>query len=619
MPPFKKLDWKKNLVSPEEAIMKIKPGMTVFIGTGPAAPRTLIRTLLESDGHNVRDIELVQLAIHGNVILSVKDLHVQNYRLKTFFSGFVSSKTIQSGLVDLIPAYSSEIPELINKGKVPIDAAFIQITPPDSAGYCSLGVAVDVAREAINNASIVFGEITKEMPFTYGDTFVSIKEFDVLVDSTSESISHERHTVSKQMKKVAQNVASVIKDGDCLGFSNGSLFDALVPHLKDKKDLGIHSLYFTDAMAELIKSGAVTNSRKTPFRGKSLTSYAMGSKKLMNWLHRNPRVEFQGTDFVCNPVFIGKIPQFVAIYQAEKVDLLGGIAFPLTGSVITGPGEVIDFFQGADASEEGCTVIGLPSRDHKGNTNILLSLMDYPNQLRLRESVYMIATEYGVANLKWKTLRERAQAMIEIAHPDDRQDLMEQAKKKKLLYANQIFISDSVHLYPTHIACNDLFKGEIPLRFRAIKPSDEEQMRRFFYRFSDEAKFYRFFYSVKTMSHDKMQEYINIDYSKEMSIIGLSGKPGDEIIVAEARFVRDDRSNYGEVAFLIDDSFQGLGIGSYMLNLLIKMAKEQGLLGLTAEVLSDNLPMKKVFEKTKYPMEAQLENGVYCLTMHFND
>jgi len=615
----KTIDWKKKQVSPDDVLRKIRPGMTIFIGTGPAAPLTLMKALLDSDEHNVRDIELVQLTVHGNVILSVKDLRTQNYRLKTFFSGFVASRTIKSGLVDMIPAYSSEIPKLINQGKVQIDVAFIQITPPDSEGFCSLGVAVDVAREAMDKASIVVGEINSEMPFTYGDTFVSIKEFDLLVTSVESPFTYDQYEIDDQMDKVAENLASVIKDGDCLGFSNGPLFEALVPHLKEKKNLGIHSLYFTDAMAELVKGGVVTNSKKTPFRGKSLTSYAIGSKNLMKWLHRNPLIEFQGTDFVCNPIFIGKIPQFVALYQARKVDLLGGIAFPMTGSIITGPGEVIDFLQGAETSEEGCTIIGLPSRNDQGESNILLSLMDYPNQLRLRESIHMIATEFGVANLKWKTVRERAQAMIDIAHPDDRQSLIEQAKEMKLLYANQIFISQSAHLYPSRVACKATFKGEIPIRFRAIRPSDEEQMRRFFYRFSDEAKFYRFFYSVKTMSHDKMQEYVNIDYSKEMSIIGFSGKVGDETIVAEARFVRDDRSSYGEVAFLIDDRFQGLGIGSYMLNLLIQMAREQGLMGLTAEVLSDNLAMKKVFEKANYPMEALLENGVYSLTMHFNE
>ena len=184
----KKFDWKKILVPPEDALTKIRPGMTVFIGTGPAAPLTLMQSLLEYDGRNVRDIELVQLAIQGNVILSVQDLKTYNYCLITFFSGFISSQTVKSGLVDMIPAYSSEIPELINKGKVSIDVAFIQITPPDSAGYCSLGVAVDVAREAMNKASLVVGEINTDMPFTYGDTFVSIKEFDLLVNSTNKQV-----------------------------------------------------------------------------------------------------------------------------------------------------------------------------------------------------------------------------------------------------------------------------------------------------------------------------------------------------------------------------------------------------------------------------------------------
>jgi acyl-CoA hydrolase/RimJ/RimL family protein N-acetyltransferase len=615
----KKLSWKKKRVSTQEVLTKIRPGMTLFIGTGPAAPRTLMKALFDSDQHNIRDLELVQLAVQGDVILSVADLHAQNYRLKTFFSGFVASKTIKSGQVDLIPAYSSEIPTLINRGKVPIDVAFIQITPPDSAGYCSLGVAVDVAREAMAKAKLVVGEINADMPFTYGDTFVSIEDFDLLIDSAHEPFSYDRSKVKAQMSKVAKNVASIIKDGDCLCFSYGPLFEALVPFLKEKQDLGIHSLYFTDALAELVESGAVTNFRKTPFRGKSLTSYAFGSKKLMKWLHRNPLVEFQGTDFICNPAFIGKIPQFVALYRARKVDLLGGVAFPMAGTVITGPGEVVDFLQGAEVSKGGCTIFGLPSRNSKGESNILFALADYPNQLRLRESVHMIATEYGVANVKGKTLRERAQAMIDIAHPDDRHQLLETAKEKKLVYADQIFIQQSAHLYPVHIACEESFKDDIPIRFRAIKPSDEEQMRRFFYRFSDETKFNRFFYNIKTMSHDKMQKYVNVDYSKEMAIVGLSGTPENEIIVAEARFVRDERSNYGESAFLIDEAFQGLGIASFMMTLLIRQAKEIGLRGLTADVLLDNLGMKKVFEKTNYPLRARVINGVYSLTLQIED
>ena len=607
--------WEDRLISPRKVLNHIKPGMTIFIGTGPAAPRTLIKTLLDVDAHNIRDLELVQLTVLGDTILSLDRLNAPNHRLKTFFSGYIASETLLSGQVDLIPAYYSEIPKIIKSGKVDIDVAFVQITPPDDAGYCSLGVAVDVAREAMDRASLVVGEVNTKLPFTYGDTFVSVDDFDLLVRSGRDPVVYDRPVVTEQMREVAANVASVIKDGDCLSFSHGPMFDALVPFLSPKKNLGIHSLYFTDALAELVKSGAVTNSRKSPFRGKSLVSYALGSRELQCWLDRNPLVEFQGIDWVCNYRLIANNPQFVALYEGWKVDILGSVAFPLKGAVITGPGEAIDFFKGADASEDGATIIGLPSRDETGKPNILVSIQNYANQLRLRESVHMIATEYGVANLKWRTLRERAQALIDIAHPDDRQSLISEARKRGIIYSNQIFLPESVHHYPAHIEEIKTFKGGITVRFRAMKPSDEEMMRRFFYRCSKEMIFYRFFYSIKTMDHDKMQTYVNLDYQKEFSIVGLFVEKGNQKIIAEARMVRDERTYCGEVAFLIDERFQGIGIGSYLLSCLVEQAREQGLKGIVAEVLADNQPMIKVFEKAGLPLEASLGNGIYSLKL----
>ena len=616
MPSVASSNWESRMVSPQAALTRIKPGTTIFIGTGPATPRTLLKSLMATDAHNAKDLELVQLATHGN-IMSVAELHAQNYRLKTFFSGYISWKTIRSGRVDLIPAYSSQIPRILKSRQIPIDVAFIQVTPPNEAGYCSLGMAVDVAREAMDQASLVVGEINPDMPFTFGDTFVSINDFDLLVRSNHPPVTYERWEVDDTMDRVAANIASVIKNGDCLCFSYSPLFEALAPHLSDKRDLGIHSLYFTDALMDLVKSGAVNNHRKSPFRGKSLTSYALGTEALVSWLDRNPLVEFQGIDWVCNPTYIGRNPQFVAVYEARKIDLLGGVAFPTRGRVASGPGEVIDFFTGAEISRDGCTIFGLPSRNERGEPNVLIALMDYPNQFRLRESVNMIATEYGIANLKWRTLRERAQAIIDIAHPDDRKQLVEQAREKKLIYANQIYINETAHLYPSHIADEHTFKSGVTVRFRAIKPSDEEAMRRFFYRFSEEPIYYRFFYSIRTMSHDKMQEYVNVDYSKGVSIIGLVGGPSNEKIIAEARFVRDERDGFGNVAFLIEEQYHGIGIGTYLLNMLIRQAQEQGLKGLTAEVLSDNMSMMKIFEKANLPVEAHLIDGVYHIKIPF--
>ena len=292
---------------------------------------------MATDAHNAKDLELVQLATHGN-IMSVADLHAQNYRLKTFFSGYISWKTIRSGRVDLIPAYSSQIPRILKSRQIPIDVAFIQVTPPNEAGYCSLGMAVDVAREAMDQASLVVGEINPDMPFTFGDTFVSINAFDLLVRSNHPPVTYERWEVDDTMDRVAANIASVIKNGDCLCFSYSPLFEALAPHLSDKRDLGIHSLYFTDALMDLVKSGAVNNHHKSPFRGKSLTSYALGTEALVKWLDRNPLVEFQGIDWVCNPTYIGRNPQFVAVYEARKIDLLAALPFRHGAGLLRGPG-----------------------------------------------------------------------------------------------------------------------------------------------------------------------------------------------------------------------------------------------------------------------------------------
>jgi GNAT superfamily N-acetyltransferase len=244
-------------------------------------------------------------------------------------------------------------------------------------------------------------------------------------------------------------------------------------------------------------------------------------------------------------------------------------------------------------------------------------LRDLRNQFHMRESIDVVVTEYGIANLKWRSIRERAQALIDIAHPDDRRKLVEQAKEKRILFPDQIFLSESAHLYPREIDTEFTFKGGLKARFRAIKPSDEEAMRRLFYRFSDKTIYKRFFYPLKTMPHDKMQEYVNVDYGRVMSIVALTGGPDQEKIIAEGRFDRDEQSAYGDVAFVVDEQYQGRGIATYLYKMLIRLAKKQGLKGFTAEVLDTNKSMIKVFRKGDLAINARLQHGVYRLTLPF--
>jgi GNAT superfamily N-acetyltransferase len=248
----------------------------------------------------------------------------------------------------------------------------------------------------------------------------------------------------------------------------------------------------------------------------------------------------------------------------------------------------------------------------------VVMLRNLRNQFHMRESIDAVVTEYGIANLKWRTIRERAQALIDIAHPDDRKKLVEQAKEKKILFQDQIFLSDSAHLYPMNIEAEHNFKNELKVRFRAIKPSDEEDMRRLFYRFSDQTVYRRFFYPIRTMPHQKMQQYVNINYSQVMSVVALVGEPGAGTIIAEARYAKDEKSAYGDVAFVVEEKYQGLGIASYLYEMLIRLAKERGLKGFTAQVLQTNKGMMKVFEKGHLPITARLKDGLYRLEIPFD-
>jgi acyl-CoA hydrolase/GNAT superfamily N-acetyltransferase len=611
-------NWEDKIVTPEDVLTKIQPGMSIFIGTGVSEPRTLVKELMSSNKGNLQDLELIQVVSLGDAI-SIKELRNQKFRLKTFFSGWVASEAITTGRVDLIPSRFSLIPKLISSRQIPIDVAFVQISPPNNAGYCSLGVSVDVAHEAIAQASIVVGEINVDIPITYGDTFFPISEFDMFVRSTEPPIYFPRWPIDDIYDTVAANVASVIMDGSCILFSIGPLYEALSCHLRHKRNLGVHTPFFTDALMDLVKSGAVTNRNKTTFRGKSVASYAFGTKELFSWLHRNPIVEFQSVDKVFNSEEIGKNPRFVCILPARKADLSGRIALHYgKGNVTAGPGEAMDFFNGAELSKGGYSVFALPSRNLKKEPNIKISVENYNNLFNVRESVNMVVTEYGVANLVGRTLRERAQALIEIAHPDDREELIQQAKEQKIIYQDQIFIAGAASFYPSEVATKHTFKGGIEVRFRAIRPSDEEEMRKLFYRFSDEAVYYRYFAKIKAMPHSKMQSYVNVDYRTTMSIVGVVGDQGHGKIISEARFIKDKNTPpYADVAFIVDEEYHGIGIATYLYKNLIRIAKDRGIHGFTADVLASNTAMMKVFEKGG-TVKAELDYGTYSLKIPFD-
>ncbi len=619
MSPSSNSDWKKDVVEVDEVLSKIRPGMSIFLSTGVAEPRTLVKGLMSSKTTNVQDLELVQLVSLGQAISS-GERYSGRFRLKTFFSGWIASDAITEGRVDLIPSRFSKIPRLIESGTIRIDAAFVQISPPDSAGYASLGAAVDVARQAMEQATLVVGEINEEAPRTLGDTFVHTNDFDFLIEAKEPLIYFSRWPVDAVYDKLGGNVASLIQDGCCISFSIGPLFESMARHLIHKRHLGIHSQFFTDALMDLVKSGAVTNRKKANFKGKCLAAYALGTSKLMRWLHRNPLIEFQGIDVVADPKRIGSNDRFIFILPARKIDLTGGIALQTgRGNVTAGPGEAQEFLTGASFSPGGRTVLALPSRNLKKESNIVLSIEELPNQLSGRESLDLVVTEYGVASLTGKTIRERALALIDIAHPDDREGLVAAAKENHLLFPDQAYLPESGHFYPDELVFSQTFEGGLIVQFRPIRPSDVDDMRRLFYRFSDEAVYYRYFSPIKTMPHARMQEYVNVDYRNAMSIVGLVGEPGEERIIAEARYVLFPGSPFADLAFVVDEAYQGKGIATFLFMTLIRIANDRGVDGLKADVLATNKSMLKVLEKAPYPVQAVLDSGEYELKIPLSE
>lgn len=609
------IHWIDRVVGPEKVIKKITPGMTIFIGTGVAEPLTLFKHLKASERSNIQDLEVFQLVSLGNAI-SVKEKHSLRYRLKTFFSGWDADEAITKGLADFIPSRYFQIPEFFRSRQIHIDTVFVQITPPNEAGFCSLGVCVDVARLAMQQASLVVGEINKWMPRTFGDTFVHISDFDMLIEAEEPPIYFKRWPVDHVYNKIAENVSSRIEDQACIAFSIGPLYEALASHLVHKKDLGIHTPFFFDSLMDLVKSGAVTNLYKQKCRGKSLTSYAIGTPDLMAWLDNNPMVEFQSIDQVFNPFQISRNSRFTAVLSARKVDLYGRIALHTgRGNVGTGPGEVVDFFNGALLSQGGSAIFALPSRNRHNESNLMASILQYPNQFSQWESVSMIVTEYGIASISGRTVRERAQALIDIAHPGDRLQLVEAAREKRIIYPDQIYISHGAYLYPSEIKTKHIFENGLQVCFRAIKPSDEETMRRLFYRFSDESVYYRYFSCIRTMPHVKMQEYVNIDYGKCLSIVAET-RNGQ--LIAEARFVcLETDETHPEIAIVVDENYHNLGLATFMLTMLMRLAKERNLKGFKGIILSSNKKILKVIEKVDWQVSVKLNKGNYSVIIDF--
>jgi acyl-CoA hydrolase/GNAT superfamily N-acetyltransferase len=621
----KKPSWDPNwqityadmITSPAEAVKKIRPGQRVFVGTGCGQPQSLVDAL-SARGKELTDTQIVHLLTSGNAPYADETLS-DHFRVNSFFIAENVRGIIQEGMGDYTPIFLSDIPRLFSSGQSPLDAALIQVSPPDSRGMCSLGISVDIVRSAAENAGLVIAEVNPNMPRTHGDSFMHVHDFDLLVPTVCPLIELESPTPDEETQQIGEYVAALVDDGATVEFGIGRIPQAVIEFLKSKKNLGIHTEMFTDAIIDLIESGAVTGNRKSMDRGKVVASFCMGTRRLYEYINDNPTFSFHPTEYVNDPFIISRQHKQVAINVALEVDLTGQVCADSLGTQFySGIGGQVDFNRGAARSEGGKAIIALPSTAKDGEVSrIVTRLSPGAGVVTTRGDVHYVVTEYGVAYLHGKSVAERAIALISIAHPNFRARLIHDAVEAKYLRADMADIEGKMVIGPKDFRATYVLDNGTPIALRHIHPTDEPGMRDLFYALSQETMYYRFMSRVKTIPRRELQNFVYVDHRNEIAIVATVPEAYGDEIVAVGRYYLDPKTNMAEVAFVVRDSWQNLGIGSFLLNQLATIAKRNGISGFTAEVLHNNRAMQRVFQKCDFKVTSEPNEDVYSFRIKF--
>jgi acyl-CoA hydrolase/GNAT superfamily N-acetyltransferase len=599
----------------------IHRGDTIFIGSACAEPQHLVQGLIRYVKSNPKaffDAEVLHVRSLGVAPYAAEKFR-QNFRHNSFFIGDSTREAVNQGLADYTPVFLSQVPDLFARGLARVDVALIQTSPPDFHGYMSLGVSVDIVKAAVEKASVVVAQVNARMPRIHGDTFLHIDDIDFVVPYDEELLEYSPEADTEIAQRIGKYVSRLIEDGDTIQVGYGTIPNAIIANLAEKRHLGVHTELISDGIVELMKKGVIDNTRKNANRGKTVATFCMGRKDTYEFLHDNPSVEFRTIDYTNNPLVIAQHDRMVAINSALEIDLTGQATAESIGRTFhSGVGGQADFMRGAVLSRGGKTILALQSTAASDVVSrIVPSLKEGAGATLIRGDIHYVVTEYGIAYLHGKNIRERAMELIAIAHPKFRPALISEAKKAGLIYPDQAFIPGERGLYPEELESWRTTKTGLNILFRPVKISDEPLLKDFVYSLSDQSLYRRFLSARYHLPHERLQELVIIDYSRETAIFAVIGEEGKEKIVGVGRYFTDPDTHTAEVAFAVRDDFHNQGVGSELLSYLTYLARRQGLLGFTAEVFSDNAPMLHVFEKGGFDIEKRHIAGLSELKMTF--
>ncbi|MCS7120618.1 MAG: GNAT family N-acetyltransferase [Candidatus Bathyarchaeota archaeon] len=593
----------------KEALELIRTGDHIFVGSACGEPQYLVNGLVEKASH-LEDNEILHVHTLG-VAPYTRPIYSERFRLNAFFVGINTREAVAQGRADYTPVFLSDLPRLIRRGMIPIDVALIQVTPPDEHGFCSLGVSVEITKTAAENAKLVIAQVNREMPRVLGDSFIHVNQIDVVVEHDEPILEMPRRERDIVSERIARYVSQLVDDESTLQIGIGSIPDSVLDALVDKRDLGIHTELLTEGVVDLVEDGVVTCAKKTINRGKIIASFAMGTRRLYDFIDNNPMVEFYESDYVNNPLVISQHEKMVAINQALEIDLTGQVCSDSLGyRFYSGLGGQADFIRGAMLAKNGKAITVIPSTAKEGKiSRIKPHLSSGAGVVLTRGDVDYVVTEYGIANLRGKSIKERALSIINIAHPRFRNSLLEWAKRRH--YVPQEVLPFPELEYPEELERRVTLKDGTDVLIRPIKPSDATMKQHLFYSLSKEAVVKRYFGSLRAFPLKRVWPYVIVDYNNEMVLVASISERSGESIIGIGSYSRIPNSDLAEVAFVVRDDWQNKGLGSILFKHLAEVAIKKGISGFVAWVMRDNIKMMRVFRKSSFPMQYRVEGDLY--------
>ncbi len=420
--------YKQKVCTPAEAVKAVKSGDRIFLTGNCSVPSRILAALVDR-AHELKDVEINQALTVGSADYVAPEME-GHLRVNTMFISHNTREAVQAGRADFTPVLLSEFPLLFKNRVLPVNVAFVHLSPPDAHGYCSFGVEVGLSKSAAESAEIIVAEVNDRMPRTLGDSFIHVSDIDYIVpvDYDLPELAMGEGKPSEKVERIASFIAELIPDEATMQMGIGAVPDAVLKYLYDKKDLGIHTELFSDGVIDLVEAGVITNAKKTIHPGKIIAGFILGTKRLYEWVHNNPLIEFLRTEYVNDPFIVSQNHRMVAINSAIEIDLTGQICADSIGTKLySGVGGQLDFIYGASRSKGGVPIIALPSTA-KDFSRIVPTLKTGAGVITTRNHVHYVVTEFGVADLYGKTIRERAQALINVAHPDFKDELTKEAK-----------------------------------------------------------------------------------------------------------------------------------------------------------------------------------------------